>query len=600
MGTMKNLSSLSVSWWVVATLGVAIGPGCGDDALKILGATCARDDQCTTGRCDELVCKSGTPLGAGERCTNPFECASENCAVIADEARCGPGTREPGEPCTNALQCASALCVADVCAEEGSDGGVGVDSDVPADGGVDDAPSDASVDAGVDTLPDTAADATADATVDAAAPPPQYLWHKNFGSSANDYGWWMGVDRNDNVYFVAGFRNTIDPGGGDVTSKGEQDFVVVSYTADGTHRWQKALGGPLGDYGLVLVLDGNDNVYVAGSFAGTADFGGGDATALGTRDVFLTSFTSGGTHRWQKTLGGSGALSSCYGMVLGGNDSVFLTGVFAGTADLGDGAVSSAGGSRDAYVTSFDAAGVHRWKKIFGGSESDTAYGVAVDGDGNVTLTGEYDGTSDFGGGSVTSKGRSDVFVVSVDSAGAYRWQKTLGGTYFDAANAIAADSGGNVYVAGYFGETADLGGGEVIGKGEIDLFISSFSAAGAHRWQRALGGLGYDYPDAVAVDSHDNIYVTGRFDGLPDLGGGSVGSQGGEDVFVTSFTRAGIHRWQKGYGGIGNDEGHHVMLDNHDNLYLSGYFSYAGADLGGNAVTSNGGDDIFLLKLGP
>ncbi|MCH2635427.1 MAG: SBBP repeat-containing protein, partial [Acidimicrobiales bacterium] len=93
------------------------------------------------------------------------------------------------------------------------------------------------------------------------------------------------------------------------------------------------------------------------------------------------------------------------------------TGYFQGTVDLGAGDVTSAG-SNDVFVTKLNAAGVHQWTTTLGGTNDDRPQSVAVDGSGNVHVTGYFQGTVDFGAGDVTSAGSADVFVVKLNSAG--------------------------------------------------------------------------------------------------------------------------------------------------------------------------------------
>ncbi|MCK5800124.1 MAG: hypothetical protein KAI47_23200 [Deltaproteobacteria bacterium] len=88
--------------------------------------------------------------------------------------------------------------------------------------------------------------------------------------------------------------------------------------------------------------------------------------------------------------------------------------------------------------------------------------------------------------------------------------------------------------MTGSFEKTADLGGGSATSKGGRDLFVSSFDLTGAHRFQRALGGVGDDESDGVAASPTGAIYLTGYFQGTVDLGGGNIVAQGNnQDVFL-------------------------------------------------------------------
>jgi hypothetical protein len=125
-----------------------------------------------------------------------------------------------------------------------------------------------------------------------------------------------------------------------------------------------------------------------------------------------------------------------------------------------------------------------------GGTDSDEADGVSVDGSGNVYVTGYFNGTvdfdEDFGGGiedPKTSAGSFEIFVTRVNSDGTYGWTRRMGGTSGDHGRGISVDGSGNVYVMGYFYGTADFdedfGGGIEDPKtsaGDREIFVTRIS----------------------------------------------------------------------------------------------------------------------------
>ncbi|MBW2735679.1 MAG: SBBP repeat-containing protein [Deltaproteobacteria bacterium] len=420
------------------------------------------------------------------------------------------------------------------------------------------------------------------------------------GGTDKDVGTRTAVDSKGNVYAIGYFKGVANFGGGDMTSKGDSDVFLTSFSATGVHRWQIALGGTGFEHGYGVAVDAADNVYITGGFYNTVDLGGGSVTSQGDYDVFIVSYTSHGVHRWQKVLG-STEIAVGHNIAVDESSNIYITGHFLGTANLGGGNITAQ--SSDAFVTSFTSAGVHRWQKALGGSGYDVGYGVAVDKSSNVYVAGTFEGRADLGGGSVTSKGDLDIFVVSYSSTGAHRWQRANGGPFFDRCLSAAADENGNVYVTGYFeGATTDLGGGSLTSRGSrglADAFITSFSSIGTHRWQKTLGGIYSDKGTAVAVDGSGNIYVSGDFQHLAFLGGDDVFSKGSIDIFVTSYSSIGVHRWQKALGGTDTDYTHGVAVDLTGNIYVTGSFDQT-TDLGMGSITGKGDFDAFLVKLTP
>jgi len=95
-----------------------------------------------------------------------------------------------------------------------------------------------------------------------------------------------------------------------------------------------------------------------------------------------------------------------------------------------------------------------------------------VDSSGNVTVTGEFQGTADFGKGPLTSAGDSDVFVASYDAAGNARWAERFGAGGTDRGYSVAVDSWGNLAVIGQFSYTVDFGTGPLTSAGNLDAFV--------------------------------------------------------------------------------------------------------------------------------
>lgn len=152
---------------------------CSDGPLRRIGATCVRDHECQSGRCDELVCKPQAPATSGAPCEQDLDCESEQCDVVDGEGTCAEhGERTEGVACSVDAQCASARCVAGRCAAKQIDGGPPVDSaqpDAGSDGPLADLARDGAsadlvlpLDSSVD-LPDPSTACSAPATVGASA-----------------------------------------------------------------------------------------------------------------------------------------------------------------------------------------------------------------------------------------------------------------------------------------------------------------------------------------------------------------------------------------------------------------------------------------------
>jgi hypothetical protein len=330
-----------------------------------------------------------------------------------------------------------------------------------------------------------------------------------------------------------------------LATHGSNDIFVAKYSSTtGGHVWSKTLGGTGADKGAAVRTDGSGNVFVTGSMSASSsgvDFGGGALFSAGLQDVFLVKYSAAGAHLWSKRFGGSG---NDMGMAVGtdGLGNVVVAGTFEGTINLGGSSLTSAGG-RDLFVAKFSSAGQHLWSKRFGGTSGDDVRGVAVDGAGDVLLTGQFLGTINFGGSSLTSAGVEDIFLAKLSGGtGGHVWSKRFGSSSApDAGYGVAVDGSGNVAITGFFAGLVDFGGGGIMAQ-VYDIFVAKYDSAGNYLSARRFGdppGL-YDsqYGDAIAMSSSGTIYVTGHFMGTLDFGSAGCTTSlfaGGSDAYFAN-----------------------------------------------------------------
>jgi fibronectin type III domain protein/beta-propeller repeat-containing protein len=329
--------------------------------------------------------------------------------------------------------------------------------------------------------------------------------------------------------------------------------TIASSSGGGALWWAEAYGGTGHDYGQAVAVDRNGNVVLTGNFVGRVDFGEGLLPCTGTSNVVLAKYSASGLPLWTQCFVGAGN-GSGRAVAVDGNGDVVVTGYFGGTLDFGGGPLSSVGGY-DIFVAKYSGAdGRHLWSKRFGSAAdafgAESGYGVAVDGGGNVAVTGSFYGTVDFGGGALRSAGDPDIFLVKLSAAGTHLWSKRFGAVgNNEAGNAVAVDGGGNVVLTGRFNGAVDFGGGALAGSG-VDIFVAKFSSAGTHLWSERFGGTGStDSGNGVAVDGSGNVVLTGNFGGTTDFGSGALTSVGGDDIFVAKFSSAGTPVWSKRFG---------------------------------------------------
>ena len=181
------------------------------------------------------------------------------------------------------------------------------------------------------------------------------------------------------------------------------------------------------------------------------------------------------------------------------------------------------------------------------GNSGDAATSIAVDGSGNVYVTG-----SSYGSGT-----DYDYCTIKYNSSGVQQWvQRYNGPGYgYDYAYSIAVDGSGNVYVTG-----------RSIGSGTMaDYATIKYNSSGVQQWVQRYNGPGNsnDGANSIAVDGSGNVYVTG----------GSYGSGTDRDYATIKYNSSGVQQWVERYNGPGNsvDGATSIAVDGSGSVYVTG-----------------------------
>ena len=363
-------------------------------------------------------------------------------------------------------------------------------------------------------------------------------------------------------------------------------------------QWVEQAGGIGNDYGRSITIDSSGNSYITGYFYGTASFGSTTLTTTGSGavDIFVAKLDSSGNWLWAKQAGGNN-WDVGFGIATDSSGNSYVTGFFAESASFGSTTLTSSGGE-DIFVAKLDSSGNWLWAKQAGGTGLDIGYGIATDSSGNSYVTGFFAESASFGSTTLTSSGGEDIFVAKLDSSGNWLWAKQAGGTSPDYGWGIAIDSSGNSYVTGYFEGTASFGTTNLTSSGVQDIFIAKLDSSGNWLWVKQAGGNNWDVGFGIATDSSGNSYITGLFAEFASFGSTTLTSSGQDDIFVAKLDNNGNWLWVKQAGGISSDEGFAITTDSSENSYVTGYYQGT-ASFGSIELTSSGGNDIFIAKLG-
>lgn len=450
-----------------------------------------------------------------------------------------------------------------------------------------------------------------------------YNWAAHSGGTTYDYATSAFPDPSGNLYVTGMFRGTsdFDPGSGtaNLTSAGAEDIFVAKYDATGAYQWAVRIGGSNADIGKCVYHYSGGAVFVCGTFEGTVDFdpgaGTSNLTSQTAASAFILKLDPSGNFVWAKTIG-SNMGTNLESFYVDFSGQVLMAGDYTGTVDLDPGAATvlvATTGQTDVFLVQLDASGNYTWGKTFGGSSFDHCADVAVNGSGEIILTGYFSGSCDFEPGTGTTSltaSSTDIYVAVYSSAGTFTWVKGIGGSGADAASSVVI-TGTDIAVTGSFESSVDFdpGSGSTIltaATGISDGFVLALTSNGTFAWAAEMGGSSVDGGQSIARDIAGNLYVSGRFSGTADFdpgaGTSNLVSAGGLDIFMLKLTVAGAYVWSAKIGGTAGDVGNCIVVDGNDNVYLAGYFSgTADFDPQGGTVnlTSGGQDDIFFGRYG-
>jgi FlgD Ig-like domain len=388
-----------------------------------------------------------------------------------------------------------------------------------------------------------------------------HQWSMRFGSADDQRGTGVATDAAGNVYIVGSFKNAVNFGAGNLFSAGLNDIFLAKFNGAGALQFAKRFGNAGDQPGGMIATDPAGNVILGGYFGGRVNFGGGNLVNGGGWDVYVVEFNSAGISQWSHSFGDA-ANQRGLSVDTDGFGNVYLTGEFAGevnfTGGLTDTLVSA--GANDVFLAKFNAGGVHQWSHAYGDALSQSALALAADAAGNTYVTGFFQGSLNFGSGAVVAGGVLDVFLAKVDATGTGAWARHFN-TFIGSGNALATDAGGNVYVAGSFSGAANFGGGSVSSAGGSDIFLVKYGSAGSYEWGQQVGDDADQIGTSLTTDGLGAVYVSGPFTGDADFGGGALTSAGGTDVYLAKMSEYATQPILRSIADVPGDQGRRVRL---------------------------------------
>ncbi|NOQ71476.1 MAG: T9SS type A sorting domain-containing protein [Crocinitomix sp.] len=384
-----------------------------------------------------------------------------------------------------------------------------------------------------------------------------FAWAADY-SGDQSYVTALTVDNDGSSYSAVVCIGTIDfdpgPANYEVFGGPEGKTVLQKLDVDGNFIWAKEFLEPGAGDGVIgnglevngITVDDSGNLLLTGSTSGRIDYDPGDeeffADEVGVvyYDIFILKLTNNGDFLWAQTMG-SGCNDGGEDIDIDHNGSVYVTGTFCLTVDFNDGV----------------------------GTDELAAAGVEG----------------------------SDVFILKLTEDGEFVWVKSIESDFFDEVLDLEIDKNNNVYIGGYYTNSADfdpsLSEHILDGEGTKKAFLLKLNEEGAYDWVITIPGPSYGKITGIELDSDGNIYAVGDFFGEdidfdPGVDVSPLTSAGLDDIFVTKYTNSGELIWAKQLGGVGYDRSALIEISAINTIYITGNYK-------GNIDVDPSGSEFIL-----
>lgn len=387
-----------------------------------------------------------------------------------------------------------------------------------------------------------------------------------FGGSKNDSAQQV-IATTDGGYAIVGYTQSND---GDASTKQNEsfDYWVLKFDANNTLHWSNTYGGSGDDRGNDIIQNSDGSFTVLGY----SQSNNGDVSEnAGLKDYWVSKISATGDLLWQKSFGYAGN-DNGISVISTSDQGLLLTGVLDVTASNGEGNsrfARHAGG--DYWAIKLNPNGETEWRNYYGGTYTDTPYDVIETRDGNYIMVGSSDS---FDVDISNNKGTYDFWVTKISNSGELLWEKNFGGAQIDSAYGILATSDGSYMIIGDSWSTDQ----DVTNpQGASDLWLIKITTAGTLLWEKSFGGSNFDAGRSISTSQSGGFLLAGSSrsqDGIIRT------NRGQNDALILKITEDGILEWQETIGGSGIDFAYSITQLNNGNIVCVGDSTSADFDI--------------------
>ncbi len=356
-------------------------------------------------------------------------------------------------------------------------------------------------------------------------------------------------------------------------------------------------------------VDASGNVYSIGEYKSNLTIGTTLLANASTsyEDVFVVKYNISGVLQWARKIGGTG-VDKAAGISIDTSGNCLVYGYYTATSLIIDSytLTNTSVGTQELFLAKLDGTtGTAIWARDAGSGGDDRAVGITTDNNGNVILTGTFNGPSitfDAFTANMAFGCYNATFLTKLDNNGNALWLREYGDTAFTNAGKVVCDLAGNIYMNGWFeGYYYSMDAFTAIGFG--DMYVAKINGSGAVQWMNTPSFQNWgDQINDILIDESGDLYVAGQFTG-DSIVMGSITVYNNEvpysDVFLVKMDASGNYLWGENFWSFASyDEYPQLALGSPGNIYISMQMSGSSVTLGSSTYTGVGSYDTYICRV--
>ena len=379
--------------------------------------------------------------------------------------------------------------------------------------------------------------------------------------------------------------------------KGQEQYFGIGESRETKQivypEYATSFGGPNSDLIKSIVLTKDGGYYIGGQFKESMQVVDYTLNSNGGLDAFFVKYDSNDEVEWASSFGGDN--DEFLNSVAVTKDGGHIVGgsFYSSSMQVGDYTLTKDGRGPDSFLVKYDSNNEVEWASSFGGTGDDNIISVESTEDGGYIVGGNTNSSSmQVGPYTLTNKGRNDVFLIKYDSNNEVEWTSLFGGTREEYIRSIAATEDGGYIVGGNFNSPSMQVGDYTLTCNDnyYDAFLVKYDSNNEVEWGTSYGGDNNDYIQSIATTEDGGYIVGGYFAGTNQaIGNYTLSSNGEEDICIVKYNSDNEVEWASSFGGTREEHIQSIAATEDGGYIVGGNFNSSSIQIGDYTLTRNG-----------